>query len=62
MYYYTLYLRDGLEVPLRLLLLDRSGGLGLPVGASLGDGALPAAAAHGDAVDHVACGRTKTRI
>ena len=44
-------LGDGLQVPLRLLLLHRAGALGLAVRAALGDGALAAAAAHGDAVD-----------
>ena len=44
-------LGDGLEVPLRLLLLDGTGGLGLAVRAALGHGALAAAATHGDAVD-----------
>merc|ERR1719471_613606 len=44
-------LGDGLEVPLRLLLLDGTGGLRLAVRAALGHGALAAAAAHGDAVD-----------
>lgn len=44
-------LGDGLEVPLRLLLLDRTGALGLTIGTSLGDGALPASTPHGDPVD-----------
>ena len=48
------YLRDGLEVPLGLLLLDRSAGLGLAVRAALGHRALAAAATHGDAVNHIA--------
>lgn len=44
-------LGDGLQVPLRLLLLDGAGALGLAVRAALGHGALAAAAAHGDAED-----------
>ena len=48
------YLGDGLQVPLWLLLLDGTRGLGLAVWASLGDGALAASTAHGNAVDHKA--------
>ena len=44
-------LGDGLEVPLGLLLFDRTGALGFTVRAALGHGPLPAAATHGDAVD-----------
>ena len=44
-------LRDGLEVALGLLLLDSTRGLGLSIGTSLGDGPLPAATSHGNAVD-----------
>ena len=44
-------LGDGLKVPLRLLLLDRTRALGLTIGTTLGDGALPASTPHGDPVD-----------
>jgi len=49
------HLGDGLQVPLGLLLLDGSAGLGLARGTTLGHGTFAAAAAHGDAVNHVAC-------
>ena len=45
------FLGDGLEVALGLLLLDSTRGLGLSIGTSLGDGPLPAATSHGNAVD-----------
>ena len=45
------FLGDGLEVPLRLLLLDRTRALGLTIGTTLGDGAFPASTPHGDPVD-----------
>ena len=44
---------DGLKVPLRLLLLDSTGGLGFTVGAALGNGTLPSSSPHAHAVDHV---------
>ena len=44
-------LGDGLKIPLRLLLLDRTRALGLTIGTTLGDGALPASTPHGDPVD-----------
>ena len=44
-------LGDGLEVPLRLLLLDSTGALGLTIGAALGHGALAPTTPHADAVD-----------
>merc|ERR1712122_288350 len=36
-------LSNRLEIPLRLLLVDRTGGLGLTIGATLGDWALTSA-------------------
>ena len=44
-------LSDGLKIPLRLLLLDRTRALGLTIGTSLSDGALPATTPHGNPVD-----------
>ena len=44
-------LSDGLQVPLRLLLVHRSRGLGLTIGAPLGHWPLPPAAPHRDPVD-----------
>ena len=51
--YSRAHLSNGLKVPLWLLLLDGTRGLGLSVGAALGHGALAATTAHGDAVDHI---------
>jgi len=45
------FLGNGLQVPLRLLLLDSTRGLRLAVWAPLGNGAFAASAAHGNAVD-----------
>jgi len=45
---------DGLQVPLRLLFLDGTRGLGLSVRTSLGNWAFAATTAHGNAVDHKA--------
>ena len=44
-------LGDGLEVPLRLLLLNRTRALGLTIRTTLGDRALPASTPHGNPVD-----------
>merc|ERR1719477_285410 len=46
-----MFLGDGLQVPLWLLFFDGTRGLGLAVRASLGNGALAATTAHGNAVD-----------
>merc|ERR1719180_605166 len=45
---------DRLKIPLRLLLVDRTRGLGLTIGATLGNRALASTPPHGDAVDDVA--------
>merc|ERR1719430_1369134 len=42
-----------MEVPLRLLLVDRTGGLGLTIGATLGNRTLASTPPHGDTVDDV---------
>jgi len=51
---YRTYLGNGLKVPDGLHLVDLTGGLGLTVGATLGDWAFATTSPHGDAVDDVA--------
>jgi hypothetical protein len=55
-------LGNGLEVSLRLLLLDSTGALGLAVRATLGNGALAATPPHANAVDHKACNTNGKKV
>ena len=47
------HLGNGLKVPDGLHLVDHTGGLGLTVGATLGDWAFATTTTHGDPVDDI---------
>jgi hypothetical protein len=47
------HLGNGLKVPDWLHLVDHTGGLGLTVGATLGDWAFATTSTHGDTVDDI---------